>query len=215
MYLYPFSGYAAVKEMDDNLPFDHDHDHAPADFMTEWEERLGSFHTWPLDIKPLPAAMATAGFYHSNVATDTVTCFRCKIRIQDWKKHHDPIQRHLQQSTGFPRCTWLDKVTTQPGYYTPPTTPTPPATPPVAASASIPHKCTLCQGIFPSSSSFHRHRRQAHKRVRGPFGIPLKRPGQFLAQRGEGFMGRYRVSKPTSQRLRRGRRGDTDLFDWD
>ena len=199
-----------VNETNDNLPF-FDHDHEPTTFMTEWEERLGSFHTWPLDIKPLPAAMATAGFYHSNVATDTVTCFRCNIRIQDWKKHHDPIQRHLQQSTVFSRCTWLDKVTKQPEYYTP----TPPTTPPVPASAGIPHKCRLCRGIFPSLSSFHRHRRQAHKGVRGPYGEPLPRPGQVPKQRGEGFMGRYRVSKATKQRMRRGRRDNTDLFDSD
>ena len=207
MTLYPFAGIAIVQEMNDSHPIDHDHE--PTNFMTEWEERLGSFHTWPLDIKPLPAAMATAGFYHSNVATDTVTCFRCKIRIQDWKKHHDPIQRHLQQSTGFPGCTWLDKVTKQPEYYTPPT---PPATPPVPASAGVPHKCTACQGIFLSLSSFHRHRPKAHKGVRGRLGIPLPRPGQVVQQRGEGFMGRYRVSKATKQRMRRGRRGNTDLF---
>ena len=207
MALYPFAGLAVVTEMNDNLPFDHDH--GPTNFMSEWEERLGSFHTWPLDIKPLPAAMATAGFYHSNVATDTVTCFRCKIRVQDWKKHHDPIQRHLEQSTAFPRCTWLDKVTKQPEYYTPPT---PPATPPVPASGGIPHKCTLDQGIFPSLSSFHRHRRQAHKSLRGYYGIPLPRPGQAPVQRGEGFMGKYRVSKATKQRMRRGRRGNTGLF---
>lgn len=212
MPFYPLAGIAIVQEMSDNHPIDHDHDHEPTNFMTEWEERLGSFHTWPLDIKPLPAAMATAGFYHSNVATDTVTCFRCNIRIQDWKKHHDPIQRHLQQSTDFPPCTWLDKVTKQPEYYTPPT---PPATPPVPASAGVPHKCTKCQGIFPSLSSFHRHRPKAHKGVRGRLGIPLPRPGQVAQQRGEGFMGRYRVSKATKQTMRRGRRVNTDLFDSD
>ena len=210
MALYPFTGFAVVNEMNDDLPFDHDHE--PTNFMAEWEERLGSFHTWPLDIKPLPAAMANAGFYHSNIATDTVTCFRCKIDIQDWKKHHDPIQRHLQQSTVFPRCTWLDKVTKQPQYYTPPT---PPATPPVPTSAGIPHKCKLCQGIFPSLSSFHRHRRQAHKRKPGPFGERLEWREQALKHPGERFMGRYKVSKAPRQRTRHGRRGNTDLFDSD
>ena len=194
--------------MNDNLPFDHDYE--PTNFTTEWEDRLRSFHTWPLDIKPLPATMATAGFYHSDIATDTVTCFRCKIKVQDWKKHHDPIQRHLQQSSVFPRCAWLDKVTKQPEYYTPPT---PPATPPVPTSAGIPHQCRLCQGVFPSGNSFHRHRRQAHKGKYGRIGKPLESRERAPKHPGEGFMGTYMVSKAPRQRMRHGRRGNAGLFD--
>lgn len=171
-------------------------------YMMTWDERFHSFHTWPLDIKPLPATMAAAGFYHSNKKTDAVTCFSCKLILKDWKKHDDPIQHHLQQSTIFRPCAWISKVTNQPAQYTPPT---PPSTPPVSAPASIPHKCEACQKTFPSANSFRKHRRQSHKNVRRRIGVPLKRPGVV-------FLGKYKVSKPTKQRMRLGRRGNTDLF---
>ena len=34
-------------------------------YMTTLDERLGSFHAWPIEIKPLPISLAAAGFYHS------------------------------------------------------------------------------------------------------------------------------------------------------
>lgn len=168
-------------------------------YMTTWEERFHSFHTWPLAIKPLAADMASAGFYHSNKSTDAVTCFTCNLIHKDWKKDDDPTQRHLQQSRP---CAWISKVTNQPAQYTPPT---PPNTPPVSAPASIPHKCELCRKTFPSGNSFHKHRRQSHKNIEGRVGVPLKRPEVV-------FLGTYRVSKATRQRIKRGRSGNTDLF---
>ena len=171
-------------------------------YMTTWDERFHSFHIWPLDIKPLPAAMASAGFYHSNKSTDAVTCFSCKLTLKDWKKHDDPIQNHLQQSSIFRPCTWMSKVTNQPAQYTPPT---PPTAPPVLTPTSIPHNCEACQKTFPSSSSFHRHRRQSHRNIRKRIGVPLKRPVMM-------FLGKYRVSKSTKQRVKKGRKGNKDIF---
>ena len=172
-------------------------------YMTTWDERFHSFHTWPLDIKPLPAVMASAGFYHSNRNTDAVTCFSCKLIFKDWKQHDDPIQHHLQQSSIFRPCAWISEVTNQPAQYTPPTPPNTP--PPMPDPASIPHKCEGCKKTFPSGSSFRKHRRQSHKDVGGRIGVPLKRPGVL-------FMGRYRVSKATKQRIKSGRRGNSDIF---
>ena len=171
-------------------------------YMTTWDERFHSFHSWPLEIKPLPATMASAGFYHSNKSTDAVTCFDCKLILKDWKKHDDPIQRHLQQSSMFRPCAWISKVTNQPEQYTPPT---PPPTPPVPAPAAIPRKCEACQRTFPSGNSFRKHCRQSHRNIGRRIGVPIKRPGVV-------FLGRYRVSKSTKQRMKRGRRGNTDLF---
>ena len=171
-------------------------------YMTTWDERFHSFHTWPLDIKPLPATMASAGFFHSNKDTDAVTCFSCKISLKDWKKQDDPIQHHIQLSSIFRPCAWIAKVTNQPALYIPPS---PPATPPLPPPAAIPHKCEACQKTFPSLNSFHRHRKQIHKNARKRIGIPLKKPAVV-------FMGKYRVSKSTKQRMNRGRRGNTDLF---
>ena len=199
-----FTGFAFVEPMTDGLHYEGDH--RPASYMSSWSERVQSFHTWPLDIKPFPAAMAAAGFYHSNKNTDTVTCFSCNREFPDWKKHDDPIRRHLQHSSVPQYCDYMDKVTKQPTQYIPLT---PPATPPVSASASIPHKCTACQGTFPSSSTFHKHRREAHKRIHGRIGIPLKRPGGVLL----GKLGDHWVSKPTKERRKNKRRGNTDLFD--
>ena len=172
-------------------------------YMTTWDERFHSFHTWPIDIKPLPAAMASAGLYHSNKSTDAVTCFSCEVIINDWKKNDDPIQRHLLQSCIIQPCEWISKVTNQPAQYAPPTPPTTP--PPAPAPASIPHKCGACHKTFPSGNSFRKHRRQSHRNVGGRIGVPLKRPRVM-------FLGRYRVSKATKQRMKQGRRGNTDLF---
>ena len=174
-------------------------------YMTTWDERFHSFNTWPLDTKPLPATMASAGFYHSNKGTETVTCFSCKLKIKSWKKHDDPIDRHLQQSSIFRPCAWISKITNQPEQYRPPT---PPTTPPIPPPASIPHKCDVCQKTFPSGNSFHKHRRQCHKNMHRRVGVPLKGPGVVS-------LGRYRVSKATKQRMKHGRRGNTDLFSRD
>ena len=171
-------------------------------YMTTWDERFHSFHTWPIDIKPLPAAMASAGFYHSNKSTDAVTCFSCKLTIKDWKKNDDPIQRHLQQSSILQPCAWTSVVTNQPAQYTPPTPPTTPL--PVLAPTSIPTKCEACQKMFPSGNLFRKHCRQSHRNIGGRIGVPLKRPGVV-------FLGRYRVSKPRKPRTQRGRRGN-NLF---
>lgn len=176
-----------------------------ATHMVGWDDRFYSFHAWPLDIKPLPAAMASAGFYHSNKNTDEVICFGCGLVIGDWKKHDDPIQRHVERSSLLRPCTWMKEVTNQPAQYAPRT---PPPTPPLPAPASKPHKCQACQKTFTSSNSFYKHRRLSHRNIRGRIGIPLKRPVVV-------YLGKYRVSKPTTQRMKCGRRGNTDLFNSD
>ena len=209
MAFQAFTGLATAPPMNAHLPIAH----RPADPITEprstaymatLDERFQSFHNWPLEIKPFPAVMALAGFYHSNHNTDAVTCFCCQLIVKDWKKKDDPIQRHRDQLS-IPRpCAWISKVGDRPAQYTS----TPPATPPVPASASIPHKCKVCRKTFPSGSSFHKHRRQSHKNAGGRIGVPLNRPGVV-------FLGRYRVSKASRQRKKHSRRGRTDLFSQD
>ena len=170
-------------------------------YMTSWDERFTSFRTWPLDVKPLPAAMALAGFYHSNKSTDAVTCFSCKLILKDWKQQDDPIQRHLQQPFISRPCPWISKVTNQPSQTTPPT---PPITPPMPAPG-VPHMCDACQETFPSGTSFRKHRRRYHKNIGRRIGVPLKKSKVA-------FMERHKVSKATTQRMRRGRRNNTNLF---
>jgi len=178
-------------------------------YMTTLEERLGSFFTWPIDIKPLPISMAAAGFYHSNKSADGVTCFSCKLALRDWKKDDDPIRLHSEHSTLHQPCQWILKVTNQPEQYLPPT---PPPTPPITDTKRIPRRCGACHKTFPSGNQFHKHRREAHRLIRGQLGVPLKQPN-VLKRTDVLFMGRHKVSKATRQRPRPRRGGNTDLFD--
>ena len=167
-------------------------------YMTTLEERLGSFHTWPIDIKPLPVTMAAAGFYHSNKIGDGATCFSCKLALRDWKQSDDPIKLHYEHSSLDRPCQWLCKVTNQPERYI---LPTPPPTPPIIPSKteSKPHKCEACLKTFPSGNRFRRHRLEAHRLMRGRLGIQLKRP-VVLKRSGVLFMGKHKISKARPQR---------------
>ena len=162
-------------------------------YMTTLEERLGSFNTWPIDIKPLPITMAAAGFYHHNKASDGVACFSCELKLRDWKKDDDPIALHLDHSALRRQCAWLRKVLSQPETYVPP----PPAVlPPAAETQRVPRKCGACHLTFPSGNQFHRHRRQAHRLIPGRLGVSLKRPAAFKRS-GITLLGRHKVSKAT------------------
>ena len=151
-------------------------------YMTTVDERLGSFHTWPIEMKPLPIAMASAGFYHSNKMTDSVTCFCCKVVLRDWKKNDDPIQMHFQHAPINRHCSWTHRITNQPEPYVPPPLP-------VSALAGIPRKCQPCNRTFASGNKFHKHRRQTHRNIGAQIGMTLKRPGAI-------YLGKHRVSKP-------------------
>ncbi len=165
-------------------------------FMNTLEERLGSFHTWPIDIKPLPISLAAAGFYHSNKAGDGVTCFSCKLALRDWKRDDDPIRLHTEHSALNRPCSWILKVTNQPEQYLPPT---PPATPPVEETTRKPRKCAACHRTFPSGNQFQKHRREAHRLIPGRLGVRLKRPA-VLKRSGVLYLGKHKVSKPVRQR---------------
>lgn len=165
-------------------------------YMASLEERLGSFHTWAIDIKPLPIALAAAGFYHSNKATDGVTCFSCGMALKDWKREDDPIALHAAHTSLHRPCAWIQKVTNQPQQYLPPT---PPATPPISLTNQKPWRCGACHRTFSSGSQFHKHRRDAHRLVRGKVGVPLKRPA-VQKRSGVLFLGKHKVSKVVHQR---------------
>ena len=169
-------------------------------YMTTVDERLGSFHSWPIDIKPLPIALASAGFYHSNKTTDSVTCFCCKLALRDWKKDDDPIEMHLQHAPFGRPCSWIRKIISQPDPYVPPPLP-------VSAVAGIPRKCEPCNRTFQSGNKFHKHRKQMHCNIGRKIGITVKRPGAI-------YLGKYRVTKPValSQRQRRERTRTRILF---
>ena len=165
-------------------------------YMQTLEERLGSFYTWPIDIKPLPITLAGAGFYHSNRSADGVTCFSCKLSLRDWKKGDDPVRLHTEHSSLYQPCQWMLKVTSQPDQYIPPS---PPIVNPTLDKRRKPRKCGACHKTFPSGNQFHKHRLRAHRLVRGRIGVPLKRPA-VLRRSGATFMGKHRVSKAARSR---------------
>ena len=137
--------------------------------MSSLEDRLASFHAWPLDDKPMPIHMAAAGFFHSNQSSDAATCFCCTLRLDQWDPTDDPIQRHiivLNQTRARP-CAWLDKITNPPEKVSRPT--------PLRVAARWngpnappkPHKCGDCQTVYSSGNQFHRHLKEAgHMRPR-------------------------------------------------
>lgn len=127
--------------------------------MSSLEDRLASFHAWSLDDKPMPIHMAAAGFFHSNKATDAATCFCCTLRLQDWDRVDDPIQRHiivLNRTRGRP-CTWLNKITAAPEKVAGPTPQRVAARWNHSTAPPKPHKCGVCQTVYSSGNQFQRH----------------------------------------------------------
>lgn len=178
-------------------------------YMTTLEERLGSFHSWPIHIKPLPITMASAGFYHSNKSTDGVTCFSCKLALKDWKRGDDPIKQHEQHCSPGQPCTWLIKVTSSPDPYIPPT-PSPPPGPPVVVIGAIPRECPICQETFPSGHQLTKHGRRFH----GNFGGKLIGRKIVITARRSGplQLGQYRVTKLTHRCMKAERRNTAGLY---
>ena len=178
--------------------------------MSTLEERLGSFHTWALGIKPRPIMMAATGFFHSNKRTDAVTCFCCTLRLEDWKVDDDPIQRHMEASIperGSP-CAWLNKIVTVPEKVV---VPVPNRAAPMWDHKKTPRKCGECRLVFSSGNQFHKHKRAAHpvvaRRTTRPKTkrrtVPLnttaartvERPARRQTMGKELLLGRHRVTK--------------------
>ncbi|MCJ1279436.1 hypothetical protein MMC21_007260 [Puttea exsequens] len=190
-------------------------------YMTTLEERLGSFHTWPIDIKPLPILMASAGFYHSNKAGDGATCFSCRITLKDWKRTDSPIQQHEEHMSIDRPCAWFSKVSGQPERYVPPT---PPVEPPAITTGSISRECPVCLDVLPSGNQLTKHSRQRHGYVgRGLRGQVIKRPKRLAGPSARGkpaprgrprggplLLGRYRIEKSSSTRIKPERRGSIE-----
>lgn len=61
------------------------------DYCSE-EERLNSYKDWPVPHQD-PAELAAAGFYYTG-ENDTVTCFECKLTINDWEIGDNPMTEH-------------------------------------------------------------------------------------------------------------------------
>ena len=70
----------------------------------EIEDRLKSFALPPRWEGPLDChSMAEAGFVYTG-QEDLVYCFSCKIELDGWTKHMDPLLRHQEES---PTCSFV------------------------------------------------------------------------------------------------------------
>ncbi len=72
------------------------------------KRRLNSFVNWPYN-KPPPIALAMAGFYYLGYL-DEVTCFCCAVDVHNWRRAHDPLERHL---ANYPNCPYLQDILTR------------------------------------------------------------------------------------------------------
>ena len=179
--------------------------YANSSFMGTFEERLASFYTWPMDIKPKPHLMAAAGFYHVNRATDKVACFCCKLSLEDWKRGDDPDVRHIVASLQGRPCEWARQLQSGPDAIIRPV--------PKRAGAAWdqrrkPHKCVLCRKTFRSGNQYRKHRREEHPSAGRLADTEVK--GEPT---GVMMLGRYRVAKPAARRVRMpGRRANAGLL---
>ena len=71
-----------------------------------YEERLGTFTIWSLNISPSPEALSRAGFSYTQ-EKDKVKCHVCGGKLYNWKENDDPVIEHLRY---FPDCTFLKKL---------------------------------------------------------------------------------------------------------
>ena len=179
--------------------------------MTSLEERLGSFHQWPIGLKPAPISMAAAGFFHSDKRTDAVTCFSCTLILEDWKQGDDPIAKHLEAvSQEGCQCLWLDKIVGTPERVVGMVQK---RAAPMWDHRQKAKKCGTCQKVFSSGNQFYRHRRAMHSvtqsrritrakkpRYKSPINIiaarAIERRPDDEVLRGGNFLGRHRVTKP-------------------
>lgn len=57
--------------------------------------RVRSFDTWPRSLSSLIDPLISNGFFYSG-RSDTVICFYCGIRLNDWDKSDDPAIEHAK-----------------------------------------------------------------------------------------------------------------------
>ena len=74
--------------------------------LTFYENRLKTFDTWPIQIRPNKFQLSSAGFYYTG-RSDIVECFSCAIRLHQWKKEDDPLKEHKSLS---PQCLFLKMI---------------------------------------------------------------------------------------------------------
>ncbi|KAK7735280.1 Baculoviral IAP repeat-containing protein 2 [Cytospora paraplurivora] len=76
----------------------------------QYHNRLASFLDWPLNWemekeKPTPEVFARAGFFsHAEppYLPDNVVCLFCRIYLDEWEPHDDPMSEHEKRSPSCP-----------------------------------------------------------------------------------------------------------------
>lgn len=68
-----------------------------------YEDRLKTYELWSSQIQPDMFQLSSAGFYYTG-RNDTVECFSCAVRLQQWKQDDNPLKEHKIHS---PNCLFL------------------------------------------------------------------------------------------------------------
>lgn len=71
-----------------------------------YNNRLKTFDTWSLQIRPDKYQLSSAGFFYTG-RSDIVECFSCALRLQAWTKEDDPLKEHKSHSVS---CLFLDMI---------------------------------------------------------------------------------------------------------
>ena len=70
--------------------------------MMDLSDRLKTFTDWPSQVPVKPKNLAEAGFYYvgTDQYDDTVCCFACKGKLNNWKAEDDPYEQHKRHFGG-------------------------------------------------------------------------------------------------------------------
>jgi len=71
-----------------------------------YENRIKTFHSWPTQIKPGKVHLASLGFYYTG-NNDTVECFSCGLRLNQWQRDDDPMAEHKIRAS---HCLFLKMI---------------------------------------------------------------------------------------------------------
>ncbi len=63
--------------------------------------RYRTFEGWPKHLLPQPTNLARAGFCYTGRG-DTVECYECKVRLNDWQPYDRPFSEHYKWAKDCP-----------------------------------------------------------------------------------------------------------------
>jgi hypothetical protein len=71
-----------------------------------YEDRLGTFETWPKQMQQDKFSLAAAGLFYKN-QNDLCECFACGVKLRQWELYDDALNEHKKWS---PECVFLKMI---------------------------------------------------------------------------------------------------------